>query len=65
MSSYVGVNENNNIFDDFLEIFKKFYNSVKDKFTKNDEISFDEFINKYSKDKEFLDYLKFVKVSLI
>ena len=64
MSGYATVNENNNIIDDFLDIFKKFYNSVKNRFTKNDEISFEEFINKYSKDKEFLDYLNFIKSSL-
>lgn len=64
MSGYATVNGNNNIIDDFLDIFKKFYNSVKDKFTRNDEMPLDEFINKYSEDKEFLDYLDFVKFSL-
>ena len=64
MSGYATVNVNNNIIDDFLDIFKKFYNSVKGKFTKNEEISFEEFINRYSEDKEFLDYLDFVKISL-
>ena len=64
MSGYATVNENNNIIDDFLDIFKKFYNSVKNRLTKNDEMSLEEFINKYSKDKEFLDYLEFVKFSL-
>lgn len=53
-----------NIIDDFLDIFKKFYNSVKDKFTKNDEMSLEKFVNRYSEDKEFLDYLDFVKFSL-
>ena len=42
MSGYATVNENNNIIDDFLDIFKKFYNSVKNRFTKNDEISFED-----------------------
>lgn len=64
MSGYATVNGNNNIIDDFLDIFKKFYNSVKNRFTKNDEMSLEEFINVYSEDKEFLDYLDFVKVSL-
>lgn len=64
MSGYTTVNGNNNIIDDFLDIFKKFYNSVKNRYTKNDEMSLDEFINKYSEDKEFLDYLEFVKYSL-
>ena len=64
MSGYTTVNANNNIIDDFLDIFKKFYNSVKSRFTKNDEMSLEEFINKYSDDKEFLDYLDFVKFSL-
>ena len=64
MSGYATVNGNNNIIDDFLDIFKKFYNSVKDKFTRNDEMHLEEFINKYSEDKEFLDYLDFVKFSL-
>lgn len=64
MSGYVTVNGNNNIIDDFLNIFKKFYNSVKNRFTKKDEMSLEEFINRYSEDKEFLDYLDFVKFSL-
>ena len=64
MSGYATVNGNNNIIYYFLEIFNKFYNSVKDKFTRNDEMPLDEFINKYSEDKEFLDYLDFVKFSL-
>ena len=64
MSGYATVNGNNNIIDDFLDIFKKFYNSVKDKFTKNDEMSLEEFINIYSEDEEFLAYLDFVKSSL-
>lgn len=64
MSGYTTVNRNNNIIDDFLDIFKKFYNSVKNRFIKNDEMSLDEFINKYSEDKEFFDYLEFVKYSL-
>lgn len=64
MSGYATVNGNNNVIDDFLDIFKKFYNSVKNRFTKNDEMSLEEFINVYSEDKEFLDYLDFVKVSL-
>lgn len=64
MSGYATVNRNNNIIDDFLDIFKKFYNSVKNRFTKNDDMSLEEFVNKYSEDKEFLDYLDFVKFSL-
>ena len=64
MSGYVTVNGNNNVIDDFLDIFKKFYQSVKNRLTKNDEMSFEEFINIYSEDKEFLDYLDFVKFSL-
>ena len=64
MSGYATVNGNNNVIDDFLDIFKKFYNSVKDKFTKNDEMSLEEFINIYSEDEEFLAYLDFVKSSL-
>ena len=64
MSGYTAVNGNNNIMDDFLDIFKKFYHSVKDKFTKNDEMSLEGFINKYSDDKEFLNDLKFIKYSL-
>ena len=64
MSGYATVNGNNNVIDDFLDIFKKFYQSVKNRLTKNDEMSFEEFINIYSEDKEFLDYLDFVKFSL-
>ena len=64
MSGYATVNGNNNVIDDLLDIFKKFYQSVKNRLTKNDEMSFEEFINIYSEDKEFLDYLDFVKFSL-
>ena len=64
MSGYATVNENNNIVDDFLDIFKKFYKHVKNRFAKNDEMTLEDFINKYYEDKEFLDYLNFVKFSL-
>lgn len=64
MSGYATVNGNNNIIDDFLDIFKKFYHSVKNKFTKNDGMSLDEFINKYSGDDEFLNDLESIKSSL-
>lgn len=64
MSGYPTVNVNNNVIDDFLDIFKKFYNSVKSKLTKNDEMTLDEFLSKYSDDKEFLNYLDSVKLSL-
>ena len=64
MSGYATVNGNNNILDDFLDIFKEFYNSVKDKFTRNDEMSLDEFINKYSEDEKFLNDLESIKSSL-
>lgn len=63
MSEYV-VNENRNIIDDFLDIFKKFYYSVKYKFSKDDGMSLDEFINKYSEDDEFLNYIDYIKSSL-
>lgn len=64
MSGYVTVNGNNNIIDDFLDIFRKFYNSVKDKFIKKDEMSLEEFINKYSHDEDFLNDLESIKFSL-
>ena len=64
MSGYATVNGNNNIIDDFFDILKKFYHSVKDKITKNDEMSLDEFIDKYSEDKEFLNDLEYIKSSL-
>lgn len=64
MSGYATVSGNTNILDDFLDIFKKFYNSVKDKFTRNDEMPLDEFINKYSEDKKFLNDLESIKSSL-
>lgn len=65
MSGYATLNVNsNNIIDDFLYIFKKFYNSVKDKITKNDDMSLEDFINRYSEDKDFLNYLESVKLSL-
>ena len=64
MSGYVTVNGNTNFIDDFLDIFKEFYNSVKDKFIRNDEMPLDEFINKYSDDKKFLNDLESIKSSL-
>ena len=64
MSGYATVNGNTNFIDDFLDIFKEFYNSVKDKFTRNDEMPLDEFINKYSDDKKFLNDLESIKSSL-
>ena len=64
MSGYVTVIENTNFIDDFSDIFKEFYNYVKDKFTRNDEMPFDEFINKYSEDKKFLNDLESIKSSL-
>ena len=42
MEKYTTVNENNNIIDDFLEIFRKFYNYIKNRFTKNDEMTLDD-----------------------
>lgn len=64
MSKYGAGYVNNNIMDDFSDILKKFYNSLKDKSAKLDEMSFEEFISRYSKDIEFLNYLKYVKSSL-
>ena len=64
MSGYATVNGNTNFIDDFLDIFKEFYNSVKDKFTRNDEMPLDEFINKYSEDEKFLNDLESIKSSL-
>ena len=64
MSGYATVNGNNNFIDDFSDIFKEFYNYVKDKFTRNDEMHLEEFINKYSEDKKFLNDLESIKSSL-
>ncbi|WP_458403270.1 hypothetical protein [Methanobrevibacter sp.] len=64
MSGYATVNGNTNFIDDFLDIFKEFYNSVKDKFVRNDEMPLDEFINKYSEDNKFLNDLESIKSSL-
>ena len=64
MLGYITFNGNSNIFDDFLDIFKKFYNSVKDKFTKNCDMTLEDFIAKYSNDDEFLNHLKSIKNSL-
>lgn len=64
MSGYENSYANNNIMDDFSDILKKFYSSLKDTFTKLDGVSFEEFIIKYSKDTEFLNYLEHVKYSL-
>ena len=58
MSGYITANRNNILYG-FLNIFKKFYHSVNDKFT-NDEMSLGEFINKYFDDKEFLNDLEFI-----
>ncbi len=61
----MNINENNNdIFDDFLDIFKKFYNSVKNKFTNFSDMTLEDFIDKYSNDDEFLNHLKSIKNSL-
>ena len=48
MSGYENSYANNNIMDDFSDILKKFYSSLKDTFTKLDGVSFEEFIIKYS-----------------
>lgn len=49
MSGYGNIYVNNNIMDDFLDIFKKFYNSFKHVSSKLDEMFLEEFISKYSK----------------
>ena len=63
MSGYINANSNLNA-DNFLSLFKKIYYFIKDIFTKNQnpkELSFDELVDVYSNDKEFLNYLKFIK----
>ena len=64
MSKYEASYVNNNIIDDFLDIFKKFYNSFKHASAKLDEMSFEEFISRYPMDIKFLNYLEYVKSSL-
>lgn len=66
MSGYINANSNLNA-DDFLSLFKKLYSFIKDIFTKNQaskDLSFDNLVEIYSNDKEFLKYLKFIKTSL-
>ena len=64
MSKYEASYVNSNIMDDFSDILKKFYNFLKDTSAKLDEMSFDEFVSRYSRDIEFLNYWEHVKSSL-
>lgn len=66
MSEYVEINTNVNI-DDFLSLFKKLYNLIKDKFSKDeseDTVSFEELVEIKSADTNFLNYLEYIKTSL-
>lgn len=66
MSGYINANVNVNA-DDFLSLFKKLYNFIKDKFHKKEpyeELSFEELVDMYSKDNDFLNKLDYIKTSL-
>ena len=64
MSGYVNnsINLNGN---EFSSLFKRLYHFIKDKFQKEtDELTFEELVETYSNDKNFLDYLDCIKTSL-
>lgn len=66
MSGYLNANVNVNA-DDFLSLFRKLYNFIKDKFHKkepDEELSFEELVEMYSKDNDFLNKLDYIKTSL-
>ncbi len=66
MSININANEDLEL-DDFLSLFKKLYYFIKNKLTKDEstnELSFDELVEMYSNDKDFLSKLKYIKVSL-
>lgn len=66
MSGYINANVNVNA-DDFLSLFRKLYNFIKDKFHKkepDEELSFEELVEMYSKDNDFLNKLDYIKTSL-
>lgn len=66
MSGYINANSNVNI-DACLNLFKRLYYYVKDKFSKkedNEELSFEELVEIYSKDEEFLNYVDYINSSL-
>lgn len=66
MSGYINVNSDVNV-ENFLSLFRKLYNFIKEKFHKNEpseELSFDELVEMYSNDKDFLSKLEYIKISL-
>ena len=66
MSGYINANSNLNA-DNFLSLFRKLYNFIKEKFHKNEqseELSFEEIVEIYSNDKCFLSNLEYIKNSL-
>lgn len=64
MSEYINANLS---MDDFLTLFKKLYYFIKDKLDRtgyDKELSFDELVEIYSKDKHFLNQLDYIKTLL-
>ena len=65
MSGYI--NSTNNLNEaDFLSLFKKLYNFIKDKIypKPNEELTLEELVEICSKDKNFLNKLKYIKTLL-
>lgn len=66
MSVYINANANVSV-DDFLALFKNLYHYIKGNLIKKEsceELSFEELVEKYSNDKDFLDFLDYIKTSL-
>ena len=66
MSGYINVNSDVNI-ENFLSLFRKLYDFIKNKFgnTESDNrMSFEELVEIYSNDNDFLNKLEYIKTSL-
>lgn len=68
MTGYINANAKINMdADDFLALFKSLYCFIKEKLHKkehDEEMSFDELVELYSHDEEFLNELEYIKTSL-
>ena len=66
MSGYINTNCDVNA-ENFLSLFRKLYNFIKDKIYKkvpDDELSFEKLVEMYSYDNTFLNKLEYIKTSL-
>lgn len=66
MSGYIHANVDVNT-DDFLSLFRNLYNFINNKFHKkehDEELSFEELVEMYSKGNDFLNKLDYIKISL-